>query len=102
MLFTTFIQPKSIFLFISIPYPNQVYDRQRKKHSVVIYVCCIVSCSEIFLSLDSVFQRSLGCTKKFFLVANYGGDFWQKLVKFLNFEETSAVLIFWLTPRPVN
>ena len=30
MLCTTFIKPKSICLFISIPYPNQVYDKQKK------------------------------------------------------------------------
>ena len=43
MLCTTFIKPKSICLFISIPYPNQVYDKQKKKHfSVVICVMYIV------------------------------------------------------------
>ena len=41
---------------ICISYPNQVYDKQRKKHfSVVICVCCIMSYSEIFLSEGGVF-----------------------------------------------
>ena len=63
------------FFFISSPYPNQVYDKQRKKRfSVVICVCCIMSCSEIFLSQNGVFQRSLGCNKKK-IVTNHGGDF---------------------------
>ena len=58
-----------INLFIFIPYPNQVYDKQRKKHfSVVTCVSCAMSCSEIFLSQDSVFQHSMGSTKKVFLV----------------------------------
>ena len=67
-----------INLFISIPYPNQVYDKHRKKHfSVVICVCFIMSCSEIFLSQEDVFQRSTGCTKNIFLVTNHGGgDLW--------------------------
>ena len=59
-------------LFISIPYPNQAYDKQRKNHfSVVICVCVlhnVLKCSEIVLFQDFF------CTKKNLLVANHGGD----------------------------
>ena len=56
---------------------SQVYDKQRKKHfSVMICVRCVMSCSEIFLSQDGVFQNSMCCNKKFFLlpamVATFG------------------------------
>ena len=62
---------------ISIPYPSQVFDKQRKKHfSVVIVVCCIMSCSEIFLSQDGVFQCSACCTKNNVHVTNDGGNIW--------------------------
>ena len=66
----------SICLIISIPYPNQVYDKQRKKYfSVVICVCCIMSCSEIFfpkMVLSSVLQVT---PKKIFLSpTNHGND----------------------------
>ena len=54
---------------------SQRYDKQEKKYfSVVIRVCCIMSCSEIFLYQDGVFRCSMGCTKKFFLVSDYSGD----------------------------
>ena len=47
---------KLLSLYISIPHPNLVYDKQRKKHfSVVICLCCIMSWFEIFLSQDGVF-----------------------------------------------
>ena len=36
----------------------------RIKTSVIICVCCMMSCSEIILSQDGVIQRSMGCTKK--------------------------------------
>ena len=75
-------------LFISIPYPNQVYDKQRKQHfSVVICVRCIMSCYKIFL-----FQGG----------TNHGGDLWQTLVCFLYFKKTSPVLIFWLMPGTIE
>ena len=62
--------------FISIPYPNHVYDKQRKNHfSVVICVCCAMSCSEIFFSQDGIFQCSIGSTKKK-IVANHAGNLW--------------------------
>ena len=48
---------------------SQVYDKQRKKHfSVVICVCFIMPCSEMFLSQDGISQNSMGCNKKFFLL----------------------------------
>ena len=62
-----------INLFLSIPYPNQVYDKEKKNFLAVI---CKTSCSEIFISQDGVLQRSVGCTKSFFLVANHGDDLW--------------------------
>ena len=78
MLLTTFIQPKSIFLFISIPYPNKVYNKQRTKYfSVVICVCCTMSYSEIILSLNGIFQHSTGCAKKFF---SFRQPWWRFLV----------------------
>ena len=64
MLFTT-ILPNSICLLISIPYPNQVYDKQRKNISQWWFVCCM-SCSEIVPSQDGIFQRSTSSTQKFF------------------------------------
>ena len=88
-----------INLFISIPYPNQVYDKQRKKHfSVVICVCCAMSCSEIFLSQDGVFQRSMGSTKKKFLLPKMVETFGKHLSNFPILRKQSTVLIFWLTP----
>ena len=39
-LFTTPILPKSIYFYkLSIPYPNQVYDKQRKKY---LWFVCVV------------------------------------------------------------
>ena len=35
-------------------------------------MCCVMSCPEIFLSKDNIFQYSTGCTKKYFLVATFG------------------------------
>ena len=61
-------------LFISIPYSNQLFDKQWKKHfSVVICVCCIMSCSEIFFSQDGAFRHSTRSNKKLFIVANHNG-----------------------------
>ena len=53
-----------INLFISIPYPNQVYDKQRKKY---------LSCPEILIFQDGALQGFMGCTKKIFVV-NHGGN----------------------------
>ena len=41
-----------INLFISIPYPHQVYDKQRKKTflSGDLCVCCVMSCFQISFS----------------------------------------------------
>ena len=44
--------------------------------SVVIFVCCIMSFSEMFLSQDGAFQRSMDCTKKSILVAIHGANLW--------------------------
>ena len=61
-----------INLFISIP--DHKFMINKKKHiSVVICVSWIMSCSDIFLSQDGVFQNSTGC-KKNFLVTDHGGD----------------------------
>ena len=66
MLFTTFILPKSIFLFISIPYPNQVYDKQRKNISLWWFVCCM-SGHEIFFpgwyfpAFSRLYQKKFSC-----------------------------------------
>ena len=48
-----------INLFISIPYPNQVYDKEKNISQWWFCVCCTMSCSEIFLSQDGVFQHSM-------------------------------------------
>ena len=45
--------------------------------SVVICVYCIMSCPEIFLSQDDIFQHSTGCTRKFF---SFRKPWWQPLV----------------------
>ena len=64
MLINTFTYPKSICLFISSPYPNQVYDKEKTFLNGDLCVCCIMSCSEIFIFLNGVFQCPLGCNKK--------------------------------------
>ena len=53
-----------------------IFCNKNINFSVVVFVCCITSCSEICLSQDGVFQRSMGCNKKIFLVTNHGGDLW--------------------------
>ena len=70
------------FYFIS-----QVYDKQRKKHfSVMICVCCIMSCSEIFVSQDVVFQNPMWCNNFFFLLPTMVATFGEH--DSLNFEKT--------------
>ena len=58
-----------INLFISIPHPNQVYDKKKKHFWVVICVCCML-CSEIVFFPGWRFPT--GSTKKIFL----GGQPW--------------------------
>ena len=57
-----------IDLFIFIPYPNQVYDKQRKKNLSGDLCVLYMSCPEILLSQDGVFQHSMGYT----MVATFG------------------------------
>ena len=58
-------QSAYLFLFhISIEF---MINKEKKLFSVLICVCCIMSCSEIFLSQGGVFQHSTGCSKIFFL-----------------------------------
>ena len=99
--FTTFIWPKSICLLIPIPYCKQVYHKQGKKHlSVVIFVFCIVLCSEIFLSQNGS-QYSMHCPKKMFLVANTTliPQFWENNGS-LNFLDNA--LIFYALRQPLK
>ena len=65
-------QNQFVYLLINICHiPTKFMINKEKKHfSVVIYVCCIITCSEIFLSQDGVFLFSTGCIKKKFLMAN--------------------------------
>ena len=75
MLFTTFIKTKSIYLFL-YHIPTKFMIEKKKHFSVVICVCCIISCSETILSGDGISQCSAGCTNFFFLsptlVATFG------------------------------
>ena len=67
-------QNQSVYLFLFHIPTKFMTDTQRKKHFlVVICVCSIISCSEIFLSPDGIFQHSINCTKKNFVVTNHGG-----------------------------
>ena len=59
-------QNQSVYLFL-LHIPTKLMTNKKKHFSVVICVCCIMSCSEILLSLDSVFQRTGGTKKKNFL-----------------------------------
>ena len=98
MLFTTYVSPKPIY-FISIPYPNQVYEKQReKKHfSVVICVCCAMSCLETFLSHEWGFPAFYGLYQKNVLSPTILATFGKH---FSNFPISikRQQLFFWLTP----
>ena len=62
----------------------------------MICLCCIMSCFEIFLSQDGVFQRFTGFTKN---KKSLCQQWWRLLVKnsiISQFPETSSVLTFWL------
>ena len=62
----------------------------------MICLCCIMSCFEIFLSQDGVFQRFTGFTKN---KKSLCQQWWRFLVKnsiISQFPETSSVLTFWL------
>ena len=62
----------------------------------MICLCCIMSCFEIFLSQDGVFQRFTGFTKNKKTLCQ---QWWRLLVKnsiISQFPETSSVLTFWL------
>ena len=58
-------QNQSFYLF---QFHNPSLWQRKKYFSVVICVCCIMSCSQIFLSQDGIFQNSTGCNKKNFLL----------------------------------
>ena len=73
--------PRSMCVFKAIIYRKKTVDcftvtYEQKKLSVAICVCCIMSCSNVFLFQDGVFQRPAGCTPKKFLFVNHGGDLW--------------------------
>ena len=82
-----------IYLFISIPYPKSMINKEKTttQFPVVICVCCMSS-SKIFLSQDGVFQNSTGCNKKMFLwptmVATFGKHYslisqlWENVISF--------------------
>ena len=62
----------------------------------MICLCCIMSCFEIFLSQDGVFQRFTGFIKN---KKSLCQQCWRLLVKnsiISQFPETSSVLTFWL------
>ena len=62
----------------------------------MICLCCIMSCFEIFLSQDGVFQRFTGFIKN---KKSLCQQWWRLLVKnsiISQFPETSSVLTFWL------
>ena len=50
-------------LFISIPYPNQAYDKQRKNHFSVVICVCVAWCSEMLW--NSPFPRFFLYQEKF-------------------------------------
>ena len=99
MFFTTFIQPKPMSIhFYSI---SQAMINKEKKHfSVAICVCCMMSCSEIFLSQDGIFQNSMCSNKKNFLlppmVVTFGkhnsliSQFWENVISFYFLANTLA------------
>ena len=64
----------------------------------MICVCCIMSCSEIFLSQDGVSQRSIGCIIFF----SFHQPWWQPLVNSSLispiWRKRHQLFIFWLTP----
>ena len=65
--------------FYSISQPKFMINKESGDcgdFSVVIFVCCIMSFSEMFLSQDGTFQRSMDCTKKSILVAIHGANLW--------------------------
>ena len=65
-------QNQSILFLFHIPIK---FMTNSKNHLlVVVCVCFTMSCSKIVPSQDGAFQRSTGCDKKLFLVANHGGD----------------------------
>ena len=53
----------SAYLFINICHIPTKFMTKKKHSSVVIYMQCIMSCSEIFLSQDGVSFCSTGCTR---------------------------------------
>ena len=53
----------SAYLFINICHIPTKFMTKKKHSSVVIYMYCIMSCSEIFLSQDGVSFCSMGCTR---------------------------------------
>ena len=55
---------------------NFMINKEKTFLSGELCVCCIMSCYEIFLSQDGVFERSTGCTEKCFFVANHGDNLW--------------------------
>ena len=71
-------QNQSIY-FHSISQPSLWEAKEKKHFSVVICVCCAMSCLETFLSHEWGFQRSMGCTKKKILspimLATFGKHF---------------------------
>ena len=76
----------------SFPYPNQVYDKQRKKHfSVVIWVCCALK----YLFPRMAFSIFLWVVPKYFfllptIVATFGKN-WSNFAILT----TSAVFSFF-------
>ena len=86
-------------LFISIPYPNQVYEKQReKKHfSVVICVCCAMSCLETFLSHEWGFPAFYGLYQKNVLSPTILATFGKHFSNFpISIKRQQS--FFWLTP----
>ena len=92
MLFSTFILPKSIFLFISIPYPNQVYDKQRKNISQWWLVCVVCQAMKYFFpgwhfpAFCRLYQKKFSCCQ----------PLWWSLVN------TSLISQFWENVRSFN
>ena len=58
-----YFYPTKINLFLFHVLTKFMINKE-KNILVVICVCCIMSCPEIFLSLDSIFQYSMVCMKR--------------------------------------
>ena len=87
--------------FYSISQPSLWH--RRKHFSVGICVCFMITCSEIFLSQDGVFQCSTGCNKNFFMSSTMVARPLVNASLISQFLKTSSVLIFWsmLWPCPL-